>query len=457
MEGIIAPIHKKGDKLDCPNYRGISLLNASYKVLSYIMFRRLQPLAEEFIGNYQAGFRPGLSTTDQIFTVRQILQKCKEFNIITHHLFVDFKAAYDTVNRQELWKIMSEFNFPSKLIRLLQATLNGVQCYVRVAGNLAEPFESLNGLRQGDALSCTLFNIVLEGVIRRAGIRTEGTIFNKSTQYVGYADDINMIGRSHRYVEESLQNFDREAKRVGLVINEAKTKYMVTGSSHNSGVGNMVRFQTDDGYYEFEQVQEFVYLGSLVTSNNDISLDIKRRIVAANRCLYGMYKQLRSKKIKTSTKCTLYKTLLRPVAMYGHESWNLLKSDERLLAVFERKVLRIIFGPKFEPEQQQWRQLMNHELYQRFEDIPIERAIKISRLRWAGHVARMADDKPAKIVFLQNPEGRRTRGGQKSRWRAQVEGDITAIGRSPGNWVFTASNRETWDAILVEARVNNRL
>lgn len=460
LEGVILPIHKKGDKLDCSTYRGISLLNTAYKVLSLILFRRLQPFAEEFIGNYQAGFRPGLSTTDQIFTVRQILQKCKEFNITTHHLFVDFKAAYDTVNRQELWNIMYEFNFPSKLIRLLKATLNGVQCYVRVAGNLSTPFESVNGLRQGDALSCILFNVALEGVIRRAGIQTGGTIFNRSIQIIGYADDIDIVGRNHKAIEEVLCNFDREAKRIGLQINEAKTKYMIAGSTSNTNIGNMVKFKIDiprNGSYNFEQVHEFVYLGSLVSADNDMTRDIKRRIVAANRCFYSLYKQLRSNKISTSTKCTLYKTLLRPVVMYGHESWNILANDERLLAVFERKVLRTIFGPKFEPDYNQWRRLMNHELYEKFKDTSIERAIKISRLKWAGHVARMDDNSPAKMVFLRDPEGRRTRGGQRSRWRAQVERDLTRIGKNPNNWVTDAADREGWDAILEEAKTNRRL
>lgn len=137
LESVIIPIHKKGYKLDCTTYTGISLLNVAYKILSTILFRRLQPYTGEFIGHYQAGFRPGQSTTDQVFTVRQILQKWGEFNNKTH-LFGDFKAAYDTVNREELFKIMNEFGFPSKLVRLLKATLTGVQCLVRVAGNLSQ-------------------------------------------------------------------------------------------------------------------------------------------------------------------------------------------------------------------------------------------------------------------------------------------------------------------------------
>jgi hypothetical protein len=69
------PIYKKGDKTDCSNYRGISLLPTTYKILSNILLLRLIPYAEEIIGDHQCGFRRNRSTTDHIFSIRQILQK----------------------------------------------------------------------------------------------------------------------------------------------------------------------------------------------------------------------------------------------------------------------------------------------------------------------------------------------------------------------------------------------
>ena len=88
-ESIIVPIHKKGDKTDCNNYRDISLLPTTYKILSNILLSRLSPYAEEIIGDHQCGFRRNRSTPDHIFCIRQILEEKWEHNEAVHQLFID--------------------------------------------------------------------------------------------------------------------------------------------------------------------------------------------------------------------------------------------------------------------------------------------------------------------------------------------------------------------------------
>lgn len=79
---MICPFYKKGNQLECKNYRGIVFLN--------LLLERLRPYAEKCIGTYQAGFRMGRFTIDQIFALRQILEKTRKYNIDTYHLFIDF-------------------------------------------------------------------------------------------------------------------------------------------------------------------------------------------------------------------------------------------------------------------------------------------------------------------------------------------------------------------------------
>jgi hypothetical protein len=95
-------------------------------------------------------------------------------------------------------------------------------------------------------------------------------------------------------------------------------------------------------------VKEFVYLGSLMTPTNDVSLEIQRRIQTANMCFFGLRKHLQSSHLSRQTKFTIHKTLICLVLLYGSETWVLTKREENQLLVFEKKVLQTICSPKIE-------------------------------------------------------------------------------------------------------------
>ena len=86
--------------MTCSNYRGILLLNTAYKILSYVLYARLSEYTERIIDKYQCGFRKGKSTTNQIFTLSQIMEKTVKYQIGVHHLFIDFKSVYDSIYRE---------------------------------------------------------------------------------------------------------------------------------------------------------------------------------------------------------------------------------------------------------------------------------------------------------------------------------------------------------------------
>jgi hypothetical protein len=84
-----------------------------YNILSNILLSRLTPYAEEIIGDYQCGFGSNRSTTDHIFCIRQIHEKKPEYNEAMHQHFIDFKKAYDSVRREALFNIITEFGIPT--------------------------------------------------------------------------------------------------------------------------------------------------------------------------------------------------------------------------------------------------------------------------------------------------------------------------------------------------------
>jgi hypothetical protein len=174
------------------------------------------------------------------------------------NLFIDLKAAYETIIRNEVYVGMSELNFPTKLIRLTKATLTIVMSCVKIQNDCSESFETRQGLRQGDVLPTQLFNVVLVVIVRRVNLQTAGTIYNKKTQLLAYANDIDIVGRSQSAVQNAYLALEGEAAKVGLKINEQKTKYMIAARNDMKicDVGQSVAI----GDKHFEVIKEFVYL-----------------------------------------------------------------------------------------------------------------------------------------------------------------------------------------------------
>jgi len=139
-EGILCPIYKEGDRKQCNNYRGISLLNITYKIFAILLYSRLSTIIEPEIGNYQMGFRPNRSTIDNIFIVRQIYEKCHEYNIDLHNLrvFIDFSQAFDTVNRDVIYNSLIKHNIPDKLIKLIKLTMQRTKMKVKVNNKISK-------------------------------------------------------------------------------------------------------------------------------------------------------------------------------------------------------------------------------------------------------------------------------------------------------------------------------
>ena len=159
--GLNVPLFKKDDKMKCENYHRITLLNVAYKILSSIILERLKEYLEEIL-EYQCTFRPQRGTTDQIFIVRQILEKFYAHDIDLHHLLIDFKKSSDSINQKKLLESLASSGLPKKREQLVKMTLVGAQPKVTVDGKLSNPFVISRGIRQGDGLSATLFNLALQ-------------------------------------------------------------------------------------------------------------------------------------------------------------------------------------------------------------------------------------------------------------------------------------------------------
>jgi hypothetical protein len=110
-------------------------------------------------------------------------------------------------------------------------------------------------------------------------------------------------------------------------------------------------------------VSQFKYLGTTVTNQNLIQVEIKRRLNSGNACYHLVQNLLSSRLLSKNVKVRIYKTIILPVVLYGCETWSLTLREEHNLRVFENRVLRKIFGPKRDGVMGGWKKLHNEELH----------------------------------------------------------------------------------------------
>ncbi|CAI6370121.1 unnamed protein product [Macrosiphum euphorbiae] len=437
---LVCPIHKKGDKQDCNNYRGIALLSVAYKVFTNCILSRIRTKSEQIIGDYQGGFRPGRSTVDQIFILRQLFQKTWEFDKEMHVLFIDFKKAYDSIHRKSLINILREYNFPQKLVKLIESCIMETFIKIRVGEAETDLISVNSGLRQGDSMSPVLFNLVLEKVIRETNIGPqEGMpLQGSSVALLAYADDLVLMDKSHDGLRSLCGRLEEAAKKVGLQINEDKTEYMVVGRKDSTRMYPSLRV----GNHDFNRVKQFKYLGSVLTEKNETDKEVAARIQSGNKCLYGLIRILGSQSLSRDIKLQLYITLLRPIITYGAETWTLRKTEENKLIIFERKILRKIFGPVKDDETEGWRIRKNKELEELFQKPNILNIIQSRRLQWAGHAWRSLNPL-LHVVLKENPKGKRSLGRPRLRWEDLIKKDVESLNGGP-DWKTKAADRESW-------------
>ncbi len=193
-------------------------------------------------------------------------------------------------------------------------------CAVLCEGETTEWFHVKTGVKQGCVMSGFLFLIVIDWVMTKTTLNQNMGIrwrFTTKLDDLDFADDIALLSSTHTHMQQKTTNLSNFAKCVGLKINERKTKILRV----NSRKPDAMKLEEND----IEDVDEFVYLGATVSNEKGAGRDINSRINKARTAFARLNKIWRSRQYSRQIKIKLYKSIVRPVLLYGCETWKMTR------------------------------------------------------------------------------------------------------------------------------------
>lgn len=344
-KGIIQPIFKKGKTEQTQNYRGITLLNGMYKLYVYILEKKIRTEAETrgMLTDEQAGFRKGRGCRDHIYTLQCAIQKQKNKEKgKLYAFFVDFKAAFDSVDRKKMWEQLRKKGISEELIQRTEEIYIKPKSVVRVNGEESREFHTTKGLRQGCPLSPLLFILYIADLEKYFKERQEGGIVigNRKVHTLAYADDVVLLATTKKEMEEMIKQMDKYAKRKKLEVNIEKSKVMVIGGGRTEKEEKSWKWSEER---RIETVQNFKYLGYVFNKKGGEETNIKEEVRKANIAMKEVWR-IGEKLFKDNfrRRMAMFDIMVKSIVMFGVEIWGYKeRSDIEKLQV---KYIKWILG-----------------------------------------------------------------------------------------------------------------
>ena len=188
---------------------------------------------------------------------------------------MDFKRAFDTLSHDRMWIILEHYGIPTKILNIIQDLYRSATCRVIHNGELGDPITTVAGVKQGCILSPLLFTIVLDWVMKKATKIPHGIQWTMAARLedLVFADDLCLLAQKESDMRAKLSQIIHYADQVGLKINAAKTKLMRFDPLSKQQPA-LLRV---DGV-DIDEVEEFCYLGSIISKDGGADSDIRSRI-----------------------------------------------------------------------------------------------------------------------------------------------------------------------------------
>ena len=361
-QGVIHPIFKAGPRDDPSNYRGITVTPTLSKLYAMVLEGRLTDWAEQggLRATGQSGFRRGFRTVDNVFILQTLLKQTRKKGQKLYCCFVDFKKAFDSIPRQQLWEVLKSKGVTGSILHSLKSMYAQDTACVLTQEGLSGTFACTTGVKQGCPASPLLFGLYLddlETLVMRSTTRDSPTLPTGPTsaphgaedgasQVVPpllFADDLCLTSLSMQGLQEHMDTLQAFCNDRGLVVNLSKTKLVVFQHRYVEAHPGLMY----DGR-PVEQVQSYKFLGLQMHGTKGLTFALSHLKTAAGRACFAL--QARCTELEITDiplRLKLFDALVRPVMSYGCEVWAPLASTaalmdmERVHVSFLRRMLGV--------------------------------------------------------------------------------------------------------------------
>ena len=361
---ILNPIHKSDEKNDPNNFRGISIASCFGKLFTTMLRNRLQSFCDKnsLVSKFQGSGKKKSRTADNHLILKFLIEKIvKSEGKKLYCCFVDVKKAFDFTNRKMLFsKLITDFGISGNFLKILSALYTDHKVFVRLSDGLLQPIKTTIGLKQGCCLSSLLFNLFIDKLPAIFDQSCDPiSIKSESFSSLLWADDLLIMSRSPKGLQNAINKTVQFYNSVGLEINEKKTKVMVfngQGRKLDKTPAHQFKIETNI----IEVVDSYQYLGIILKPSGSMQFAVKELFDKANRAWFAISNVLYChKRLPVSKAFQLFDSLIRPIATFSCEAWlpsvlpknslntqaALLKSWESLRPeILNQKVCRLLLS-----------------------------------------------------------------------------------------------------------------
>jgi exonuclease III len=341
-EGLISPVHKAGAWNEPKNYRRITVQPAVSKIFDMLTNNRLVLITEILDKDdmYNGGFKKGSCTADNMFVLLSVIQRQKVLRKPLYIAFIDFKSAFDSVNRTLLFYKLIKSGYHGKIINILKDMYSKTKSKVKIKNHLSDFLNESHGVNQGGISSPFLFKAFLADFRQYLNAKCGVNMSNgEILTHILWADDLILLAESKGELQILLDNIFNYCKRWQLLVNLSKSKIMIINGKKND---NPIFLYNN---IPLEIVHKYKYLGVIFSDSRNVFLHhitytetiASRAIFSLNGYLYNLNQTPPPISMK------LFDTLVQPIIEYASEIWSVCTSIDTLETLY-LKFLKCTLG-----------------------------------------------------------------------------------------------------------------